>query len=175
MRAIYKEMPSSEAYTLQNAGGVLLLCTHGVPGQTPFYDLAPIAWSCPFDYEPVSRMLAVCDTSHQTYRDVLATGEAVLALASADMQTLCEATGSVSGALVDKYAKFNIPAFRADSMDILIPEGVPGWMECRLVQTLVRGISGILFLDVIKAFAIEEFWKHRLHFVRQGVWYHSAC
>lgn len=167
----YHEISTTEAYSLQNAGGLILLCTHAPEGRTPHHDLAPIAWVCPYEYQPISKMLAVCDTSHKTFQDVIETREAVLALASTDQKSLCKQTGSASGFKVDKFTDFALPHFFAHSMDIAIPEGVAGWMECRLSEYVIRGTSGILFLDVVKAFAMEDFWRNRLHFVSENIWF----
>ena len=50
----YLEIGLKAAYQLQNAGGLVLICTKGQEGR---YDLAPVAWCCPLDYDRVSRLL----------------------------------------------------------------------------------------------------------------------
>jgi len=50
----YREYSIAEAFKLQNAGGLVLICIKGGEGR---YDLAPIAWSCPIEYEPISGSL----------------------------------------------------------------------------------------------------------------------
>ncbi len=172
----YEEIAVGEAYTLQNAGGLVLVCTKGraegnEEGGKARYDLAPVAWCCPLDYEPVSRILFVCDTGHRTYEDLCASGEFVLALPSFRQKELVEKTGSVSGRDVDKYARFGIPAFGALRVDALVPEGVAGWLECRLASVAVEGTSAIVAGEVLRACARHEAWRERLHYVRDGVWF----
>ena len=90
----YNEVPIGRAYSLQNAGGLVFVCTKGADGR---YDLAPVAWCCPLDYDPVSMFIAVLDTSHKTWADILAGGVFALAFPGADQKELVERCGSVSG------------------------------------------------------------------------------
>ncbi len=163
----YEELSLDQAYTLQNPGGLVLLCTSG----SGRYDVAPVAWCCPYEYSPVSKLLVVCDISHRTFIDARSGGFFALALPPPSMRTLVEATGSVSGAEVDKFAQFSIPHFPGRRFDVRIPEGVVGWMECRLERVLEEGTSGILFGAVQGAWAIRDAWKHRIHYVSEKVWY----
>lgn len=169
----YQEVPANQAYSLQNPGGLILLCTRGtVPhGSTIRYDTAPLAWCTPYEYEPVSKILLVCDTSHKTYRDVQETREFVIALPTSDMLRLVERSGAVSGFQVDKFESLEIPYFMAKEMDIRIPEGVAGWLECSLERIVTEGTSGIVFGSVRRAFALPESWKLRIHYLEESIWY----
>ena len=162
----YIEWGLKDAYTLQNAGGLVLVCTKGADGR---YDLAPVAWCCPLDYAPVSRFLCVLDTGHQTFRDIEASREFAIALPSANQKDLAMNCGSVSGSDVDKYGKFGIEAFQGKRVDVRIPAGVAGWMECSLSGLVVEGTSAIVMGDALHAEARENAWKERLHFVSEGL------
>jgi len=164
----YAEVPVSKAYELLNPGGLVLVCTRSEDGR---YDLAPVAWNCPLDYEPVSRVLFVCDPGHRTYEDLVEAGEFVLALPTPEQRELVEKTGSVSGHDVDKYAHFAIEAFAAQSVDARVPALVAGWLECRLVRVVIEGSSAVVMGEVLRAEALREAWKRRLHFAREGLWY----
>lgn len=62
MKKNYIDLP--EAYKFVTPGVPVLIGTKGKnPGQ---YNLAPIAWNCPLDYEPVTKVLFVSDPAHQT-------------------------------------------------------------------------------------------------------------
>lgn len=169
----YQEFPANQAYSLQNPGGLILLCTRGsIPGSSAIrYDVAPLAWCTPYEYEPVSKILLVCDTSHKTYFDIQETREFVIALPTYDMLRLIERTGSVSGFEVDKFQSLEIPRFNASSMDIVIPEGVAAWLECTLERIVTEGTSGIVFGAVKKAFAVPESWKLRVHYLEESIMY----
>ncbi|HOI22034.1 MAG: flavin reductase family protein [Spirochaetia bacterium] len=164
----YNEVPIGRAYSLQNAGGLVFVCTKGADGR---YDLAPVAWCCPLDYDPVSMFIAVLDTSHKTWADILAGGVFALAFPGADQKELVERCGSVSGFSVDKYESFSIPSMPGEALDLRIPEGVAGWVECSLVKTIVQGTSGVVFGKALAARAREEWWKERLHYVGDSVYF----
>ncbi|MEN6364425.1 MAG: flavin reductase [Rectinema sp.] len=177
----YEELPVPEAYELQNAGGLVLVCTRGqvraeASGASSGgsdslfrYDLAPIAWCCPLDYAPVSRLLLVCDTGHKTYEDLVKSNEFAVALPTPSQIDLVNRTGSVSGRDVDKYAKFGIKAFAAHTIDAQVPEGVAGWLECRLLKVIVEGTSAVVMGEVLYAAARKDFWRERIHYVREGL------
>lgn len=162
----YAVVDLKNAYTLQNAGGLVLVCTKD--GQAR-YDLAPVAWCCPMDYEPVSRFLCVLDTSHKTYEDLAASREFAIALPRASQRELVMKCGSVSGLDVDKYEKFGISSFSAHSVDVRIPSGVAGWIECSLFDIVVKGTSAIVMGEALHVEAMESAWEERLHFVEEGL------
>lgn len=169
----YQEVPADQAYSLQNPGGLILLCTRGsIPTSTALrYDVAPLAWCTPYEYEPVSKILLVCDISHKTFHDIQEAREFVVALPTYDMLRLIERTGSVSGFEVDKFESLAIPHFKAKGMDLLIPEGVAGWLECALERIVTEGTSGIVLGKVQRAFALPESWKLRIHYLDESIWY----
>jgi len=162
----YAEIPVADAYELQNAGGLVLICTRGPDGR---YDMAPVAWCCPLDYAPASRLIAVLDTGHRTYSDLSESGEFVVALPSRDQLELVKKAGSVSGSDVDKYAEYGIASFPAETVDARVPGGVAGWLECRLVRIVVEGTSGVVMGEVLRAAARPDAWKERVHYVREGL------
>ncbi|HOX32760.1 MAG TPA: flavin reductase family protein [Spirochaetales bacterium] len=164
----YEAVPLEKAYELLNAGGLVLVCTHSDDGR---YDLAPVAWNCPLDYEPESRVLFVCDPGHRSYEDLLESGEFVLALPTPEQRELVERTGSASGRDLDKYEAYGIAAHKAEAVDALVPEGVGAWLECRLLRVVIEGSSAIVLGSVLRAMAAPEAWKRRLHYVREGLYY----
>ncbi|MBL8968199.1 MAG: flavin reductase family protein [Spirochaetaceae bacterium] len=164
----YAEIEAGQAYELQNPGGLVLVCTKGADGR---YDLSPVAWCCPLDYAPTSRILLVLDTGHRVYEDLSESGEFALALPTAEQVDLVMRTGAASGRDQDKYETCGIKAFAAGRVDARIPEGVAGWLECRLLRVVVEGTSAVVMGEVLRAAAAPEAWKSRLHFVREGILY----
>jgi flavin reductase (DIM6/NTAB) family NADH-FMN oxidoreductase RutF len=162
----YQEISPTEAYELQNAGGLVLVCTHGPDGR---YDLAPVAWCCPLDYAPVSRLILVCDTGHRSYADLVAAKGFALALPTAAQLGLVMQTGSCSGRDLDKYERYSIASLAAKRVDARIPEDVAGWIECRLHRVVEEGSSAIVMGEVLYAAARPDAWKERLHYVREGL------
>lgn len=145
-----------------------MVCSRGKDGR---YDLAPVAWTCPLDYEPVSRALVVMDPGHQSVRNVEAAGSFVLALPTWEQKGLVVSAGSVSGKDADKYEKFGLAAFRAAEVDALVPEGVAGWLECRLMEARAIGSVVLLAGEVVVAAAVSDAWRLRLHMAGDGVFY----
>ena len=162
----YLEVGLKVAYQLQNAGGLVLICTKGEEGR---YDLAPVAWCCPLDYDPVSRLLCVLDICHKTFKDLEASKEFAIALPAAAQKELITRCGSVSGFEADKYQKFDIAAFAGKAADVMIPVGVAGWIECRVSGIIVQGTSGVIMGDALHAEAIEEAWRERFHYVSEEI------
>ena len=164
----YSTVPLDKAYTLLNCGGLILVCSKAAGGR---YDLAPLAWSCPLDFEPSSRLLFVCDPGHATYENVAASGAFAVALPSPAQLDLVMKTGSVSGKTVDKFQEFKIEADRARKVDVLVPRGVGAWLECRLLRTVTEGSVALVFGEVLHAEARDEAWKERLHYVSEKTFY----
>ncbi len=164
----YLDVPAQEAHRLVCGGGLVLICTRSPAGR---YDLAPVAWVCPLDYEPTSRVLFVCDPGHQTFRNVESSGCFALALPTPAQRGLVEKAGSASGKDIDKYSAFSITSFTAEKIDVLIPEAVAGWLECRRLRTISEGASSIVLGEVVRAKAVSEAWKHRLHYVSEDLMY----
>ena len=163
-----REIPLDEAYELLNSGGLVLVCTRSSDGR---YDLAPIAWNCPLDYEPSSRVLIVVDPGHQSYRNIEESGKFALALPTWAQKALVLSTGSVSGKAEDKYRKFSIEASLAEDADALIPAGVAASLECRLLETRRLGASMVVSAEVVRASAVPDAWKYRLHHAGGDIFY----
>lgn len=162
----YAAIDLKKAYTLQNAGGLVLICTKGQEGR---YDLAPVAWCCPLDYEPISRFLCVLDIGHKTFKDLQASKEFAIALPGVDQKDLVMDLGSVSGSDLDKFERFGIEAFAGKNIDVKIPSGVAGWIECSLSGLVMEGTSAIVMGDALYAGAVESAWRERMHFVTEGL------
>lgn len=160
----YSEIDLESAYALQNAGGLVLVCTKGPEGR---YNLAPVAWCCPFDYEPLSRMLCVLGSDHKTFKDIEISKKFAIAFPRAAQKEMAMLCGSVSGRDVDKYDKFGIGAFPGRRVDVKIPIGVAGWIECSLAEILLRGTSALVLGDALHAEAVKEAWRERLHYVSE--------
>lgn len=159
---------NEDAYTLLNPGGVILVCTRSADGD---YDMAPVAWNCPLDYEPTSRVLFVMDPGHQTSRNIEASGRFVLALPTWEQKALVLAAGSVSGKDTDKFERFSVDWKLAEGQDVRVPIGVAGYFECRLLETRQIGSSVIIAAQIDRACAVADAWKYRLHHAGGDLFY----
>ena len=158
----YSPVSLEKAYTLLNGGGILWICTKGKEGR---YDLAPIAWTCPLDYEPVTRLLFVSDPGHATFENVEQQREFIAALPTYQQKDLVLKTGNVSGKKVDKFLKWNIPFLQGRMVDARIPQGVAGWIECKVIEISRQGSVAIVCGEALAASAVPDAWKRVLHHV----------
>ncbi|TCW61861.1 flavin reductase family protein [Treponema sp. J25] len=164
----YHSIPPEKAYTLLNPGGIVFVCTRNALG---IDNLAPIAWSCPLDYEPVSRVLLVLDPGHATTLNIEYQKEFALALPTYNQKQLVEQTGSVSGKTVDKYDRFDIPTVRGEKVQIRLPADAAAYLECRLLQIQQIGSIAVVAGEVLCARAVKDAWKLRLHYAGDGLYY----
>lgn len=158
--AMYTTISNESAYELLNGGGVIWVCSRGEDGR---YNLAPIGWNCPLDYDPVSRILFVIDPGHRTFGNIKSRGTFAAALPTFGQKDLVEKTGSVSGAEVDKFDRFGIGSRKGASIDVRIPEGVAAWVECRVLE--IHRISSVALVagEVLHAEAQKNAWELKLY------------
>lgn len=155
----YISIPLEKSYSLLNSGPVVLIATKG-----RYYNLAPIAWNCTVDYEPVVKVLFVSDSDHQTAINAKEKQEFAVCIPHVSQKRIVEKCGTVSDADIDKYTKFGIlhaerPAEPASGIDIKAPDGCVGWIECTLERVIAEG-SVELFIGTAKAaFAEESAWN----------------
>ena len=164
----YLSVSNKEAWRLLGSGGVVLVCSASVEGVA---NLAPVAWVSPLDYEPVSRVLFVCDPGHLTLANIRATGHFALALPCHGQKGMVEAAGSTSGRAGPKYEALGIDSFPGSEIPVRIPLGVAGWLECRLIEVIDRGTACIVTGEVVHCQAIRDAWKQRLHLASDDSWY----
>ncbi|MCE5257229.1 MAG: flavin reductase family protein [Spirochaetaceae bacterium] len=164
----YKEYALGDAYELQNAGGIVLICTRANDGR---FDLAPVAWCCPMDYDGASKFLCVLDTGHKTYSDIIETREFAIALPTAQQLDLIKKCGSKSGFMTDKYGEFGIESFPGRKISIKLPVEVAGWIECKMISVNPVGTSGVITGETLGAWAAPDFWKMRVHFVTGNTYF----
>ncbi len=156
----YQDVVPAEAYKLLNSGGVVFVCTRSSEGQ---YDLAPVAWTCPLDYDPVSRAVIVLDPGHATCVNIMRAGYFALALPTYGQKDMVLKAGSIHGHGIDKFVQLGIPSLAAVSMDVRIPEGSAGWVECRTLEVHPIGSVVLIAGEIVRAKAVEDAWKLRIH------------
>ena len=107
----------TEAYKLVTPGVPVLIGTKGKnPGQ---YNLAPIAWNCPLDYEPVTKVLFVSDPAHQTALNAKREGRFAFCIPLSDSVPEIEKCGSVSDPEADKFKLFDIKSIPCEKIPCL--------------------------------------------------------
>lgn len=150
-------VPPDKAYRLLNTGAVILVCTRdgrGVP------NLAPLAWYCPMEMEPVTRVLMVCDMEHKTSLNIRETGKYVIAIPHASQVELVTKAGGVTGREVMKYDHLHIDAFESRLFGYPVPDGCLAYLECRLDSIVEE--HDLVLGTVLNADARAEAFRERL-------------
>lgn len=154
----YVDVKAGEAWKLVNHGPLVLVCSRSAEGLD---DLAPIAWSMPVEYDPVSEIGFVCDKGHATAANILATGKFALALPHASQKELVMKAGSKSGTGADKFAALGLGKRDCRHIGAAVPEEVVAWLECELLTKFEIGSSWLFVGKVLGACCDREAWKER--------------
>jgi flavin reductase (DIM6/NTAB) family NADH-FMN oxidoreductase RutF len=157
--ATYQQISNNKAYHLLNPGSLILVSSVSGEG---VYNIAPIAWQCPVEYDPVTRLLFVCDLEHKTYKNITETKTFIISVPHANQLKLIKDFGGCSGNEIDKFKQLNIHSFKGSKVNSLIPEGVIGFLECKLYNVVIDGAVGLLFGEVVNAMVQEGLYEGRL-------------
>lgn len=79
-----------------------------------------------------------------------------LNLLAIDQIELCKATGSSTGAKVDKFKQYNIPAFMAADIDVPLITGCVCNMECVLEDSFKAGDHTIFVGKIVRLHALDN-------------------
>lgn len=141
----------ADAYKLVTPGVAALIATKG--GMEKLYDITPIAWIMPMDYEPVTKVIFSCDPAHQCDVNIKRTKEFAVCIPVDGNDPLIEKCGSVSSADIDKFSRFGITGEKAGKTDLMIPvEMTAAWLECRLVKVISEGSVDLFIGECTAAF-----------------------
>jgi flavin reductase (DIM6/NTAB) family NADH-FMN oxidoreductase RutF len=143
----FEPIALEKAYSLVVPGRPILVASKGL-----HYNLTPIAWNSPLDFEPVTKLLFVCDPAHRAAHNIKATKEFAVAIPARADDPIIEQCGSVSDAAVDKFARFGIASHKATRIDVRLPDSAAAWIECRLIRVIPEGSVEIFLGEAVAAF-----------------------
>lgn len=129
---IYGAIPVEQAYRLMGHGPLVLVSTRSAKGA---YDIAPVAWNTPVEKLPC-RAAVVIDRGHKTFQNISETGEFAVCVPKAAQACMVRLAGSISGREAGKFEAFHIPWIPGVTMDVRIPEGILGHLECGVLKIL---------------------------------------
>lgn len=131
----FKSEDLVKAYKLVGSNTATLIATKG--NKEGLYDLTPIQWIMPMDYDPVTQIIFSCAPEHQCDANIKRTKEFAVCIPSDAENPIIEKCGSVSSADIDKFARFGITGQKAEKIDVLIPvEDCSAWIECTLEKVI---------------------------------------
>jgi flavin reductase (DIM6/NTAB) family NADH-FMN oxidoreductase RutF len=159
MHKNYMKISNDKAYKLLNTGAMLLISTVSIEGR---FDIAPIAWQCPVDYDRVTKLLFVCDKNHKTFKNISETGQFAISMPHMDQLKLLKDLGSCSGHETDKIQQFNIQVIDTEKINCCVPVNCIAYLECKTSKIIDDGGVAIIFGNVIHAKVDKEAFNKRL-------------
>lgn len=157
--AIYLNVPPNEAYKLLNTGALILVSTSDMEEHL---NLTPIAWHCPVDNEPATKLLFVSDIKHKAFHNIQETGKFVICIPHASQLKLVQDLGSCSGFKDDKLKKFNVEYSLSEKSQLPVPNGCIAYIECRKLRVIDEDAVAIVIGEVFNAKAIKGSYRDRL-------------
>jgi flavin reductase (DIM6/NTAB) family NADH-FMN oxidoreductase RutF len=157
--AIYQNVPINEAYKLLNTGAMVLLSTSDMEEHL---NLTPIAWHCPVDYDPFTKLLFVTDMQHKAFFNIHETGKFVVCIPHASQVQLVKDLGSVSGFKVNKLQHFNVEYTLSEKCQFAVPTNSIAYIECKKLRVIEEGGVAIIIGEVIFAKALKGAYRDRL-------------
>jgi flavin reductase (DIM6/NTAB) family NADH-FMN oxidoreductase RutF len=155
----YVNIELSKAYKLLNTGAVGIICTRSVSGN---YNMAPVAWITPIEYDPVTRVLIVLDKENKTCRNILDTGVYAVAIPHIEQVEMIKSLGSTSGNSHDKISELGISTFPATEIDVLLPKGCIGYIECKMYRSIEDESVMLMLGESVHATVLESAFNRRL-------------
>jgi len=131
MEIKYIEIENNKIYKLLNNGCLIIVSTSDKNGNK---NIAPIAWQTPVDYDPVTKILIVCDSNHKTSNNIKETKKFVIVIPHKSQKKLVIESGNITGNKFNKIEKLKVNYFLSKNYKYIIPEGSIGYIECELIK-----------------------------------------
>ena len=129
----YKTIALSKAYKLLNTGALIVVSTSDT---SQHHNLAPIAWNCPVEYDPVTQLLLVCDKEHKTFKNITETQKFTVCVPHSSQHRLVTDLGSCSGQDTDKISKYHVTVFKSEQNGYSVPEDMIAYLDCSLLRII---------------------------------------
>ncbi|MFC1482691.1 flavin reductase family protein [Candidatus Margulisiibacteriota bacterium] len=152
----YKQVSINKAYRLINTGPLVLVSTtskKGIP------NIAPIAWCTPAELSP-TRVLLVMAKEHKTTKNIKKTKKFIVSIPHKNQVKLVLKTGEYSGNEIDKFKKLKMKTINGKKVKTKIPDGVIGYIECKVWKIVQEEDANIVIGDTIYAAANPKAFKN---------------
>ena len=114
-----------------------------------------VAWTGIINTVPPKTYISVRPGRH-SYQMIKQSGEFVINLTSADMIKALDGCGMLTGAKVDKFAKFGLIKEQASEVACPLVEQSPLSLECRVTDIIELGSHHMFLADVVAVDVKEE-------------------
>ena len=142
----FRSLPLGHVYQLLEPGPVVLLTVQHA-GRA---NVMPMSWHTMMEFEP-PLVGCVLGANHVTWDMLMATRECVIAIPTVEIARKVVACGNVSGAKVDKFARFGLTPLPAARVRAPLVAECYANLECRLADTGMARKYNFLVLRVVKA------------------------
>jgi flavin reductase (DIM6/NTAB) family NADH-FMN oxidoreductase RutF len=144
----YVKISNEKAYHLLNSGALLLVSSTGSDKK---HDIAPIAWQCPVEYEPVTKIMIACSTNHKTFKNIEETMQLCISVPHISQLKLVKELGGCSGHETDKFKKFELTAINCEIIECIAPDDCIAYLECKVYNIIDNDGTGLIFSEVLVA------------------------
>jgi flavin reductase (DIM6/NTAB) family NADH-FMN oxidoreductase RutF len=141
-----KNFPLAKVYTLLESGPVIMVST-AWKGRN---NVMPMSWHTMIDFNPPLVGVVISDQS-LTFKMLKASKECVVNIPTREIAAKALACGNVSGAKVDKFARFGLTPVKASAVKAPLVGECYASLECRLHDARLAGKYNIFILKVVKA------------------------
>lgn len=139
------------AYKMLTNSGTKLIASKGI--DVGLYNLTPIDWCMPMDYEPVTRLIFSCAPNHQCDINIQRTKEFAVCVPANLSDPIIGQCGSISDPHANKFKMFDIKGVKAGATDLVIPAyNLKGWIECRLIRVIPEGSVDLILGEAVAAY-----------------------
>ena len=156
-----RKLPLSKAFTLMEAGPVVLVTTHDRKKN----NIMTISWTMVLDFTPA---FAICTGEwNHSYAALRKTRQCVIAVPTVDMLDKVVGIGTCSGADTDKFSRFKLTPVRGKRVKAPLIKECLANIECKVTD--IVGRHSIVVLQGLAAWvdsARKE--KRTLHAVGDG-------
>jgi flavin reductase (DIM6/NTAB) family NADH-FMN oxidoreductase RutF len=159
MQKEYIKISNDKAYKLLNTGALLLISTVSLEGK---FDIAPVAWQCPIDYDRLTKLMFVCDKNHKTLKNISETGQFAVSIPHIDQLKLLKDLGSCSGHDTDKIQQFKVQVIETEKINCCVPVNCIAYLECKTSKISDEGNVALVFGNVIHAKVDKDAFNKRL-------------
>ncbi|MCI1546349.1 MAG: flavin reductase family protein [Acetobacter indonesiensis] len=156
-----KPLPLDKAFTLIEPGPVVLVTTHDGRSQ----NIMTISWTMVMDF--AASFAITTGPWNYSYAALLKSKNCVISIPAIDQIDTVVGIGTCSGQQVDKFAKFNLTAVKAQHVSAPLIKECLANIECKVVEIIER--YNIVVLEGVAAYyndARQE--KRMIHAVGDG-------
>jgi flavin reductase (DIM6/NTAB) family NADH-FMN oxidoreductase RutF len=142
----YIKISNEKGYQILNSGPLLLISSISFDNKN---NIAPIAWQCLVNFEPVTKMMIACDKDHKTFKNILETKQFCISVPHISQLKLVKDLGSCTGNEIDKFEKFKLTTIKCDIVKCIAPEDCIAYLECRVYNIITNDSTGLIFGEVL--------------------------